>query len=167
MPNNQLADFVQAQNTGYETGQKQASPNALGMFIRIMLAQKQKNMDLNQEYRMRKDLAQTENKIKSESPQGVAELAKTQAEGGLKGQELQIKTEAKTAYDAGNRSPEVLKALDMYATPNIFNLLGSGGMPSISDIGTNPLPSKKPKYDPAKEKLQYNSKTGQYRVVPK
>ena len=43
---NQLADFVQAKNTGYETGQKQASPNALGMFIRTMLEQKQKNMEM-------------------------------------------------------------------------------------------------------------------------
>ena len=113
---------------------------------------------------MKKQNIQAEYDIKSKSPQGIAELVKTQAEGGLKGQELQVKTEAKIAYDAGDRSPEVLKALDMYATPNIFNLMGSGGMPSISD---NPLPSKKPKYDPAKEKLQYNSKTGQYRVVPK
>lgn len=161
---NQLADFVQAQNTGYETGQKQASPNALGMFIRTMLEQKQKNMEMTQEYGMKKQNIQAEYDIKSKSPQGIAELVKTQAEGGLKGQELQVKTEAKIAYDAGDRSPEVLKALDMYATPNIFNLMGSGGMPSISD---NPLPSKKPKYDPAKEKLQYNSKTGQYRVVPK
>ncbi len=163
----QLADFIQAQNSGYATGKEQATGNAMGMFIRTMLEQKQKNMELTQEYGMKKDLLQTENKIKSESPQGVAELAKTQAEGGLKSQELQVKTEAKTAYDAGDRSPEVLKALDMYATPNIFNLMGSGGMPSISDMGTNPLPSKKPKYDPVKEKLQYNSKTGQYRVVPK
>jgi hypothetical protein len=162
-----LADLVQAQNSGYETGKGQAQPNGLGLFIRTMLAEQQKNKQLMQETEAKKELIQTEYDIKYKSPQGVAELAKTQAEGGLKGQELTLKQEAKTAYDAGDRSPEVLKALDMYATPNIFNLMGSGGMPSISDMGTNPLPAKKPKYDPAKEKLQYNSKTGQYRVVPK
>jgi hypothetical protein len=163
----QLADFITAQNTGYETGQKQASPNALGLFIRTMLAQQQKNLDLQQETSAKKELIKTEYDYKSKSPLGVAELAKTQAEGGLKSQELKLKEEAKTKYDAGDRSPEVLKALDMYATPNIFNLMGSGGMPSMSDIPTNPLPAQPPKYDPKKEKLQYNSKTGQYRKVPK
>ena len=164
---NQLADFVQAQNSGYESGKGQAQPNGLGIFIRTMLGQQQKNMELTQEYGMRKDLAQTENRIKAESPQGVAELAKTQAEGGLKSQELTLKTEAKTAYDAGDRSPEVLKALDMYATPNIFNMMGGGGMPSLSESTPNPLPVKPPKYDSKTEKLQYNSKTGKYRVIPK
>ena len=164
---NQLADLVSAQNTGYETGKSQASPNALGLFIRTMLATQQKSRELVQEYGLKKENIQAEYDIKSKSPQGIAELAKTQAEGGLKSQELKVKEEAKTKYDAGDRSPEVLKALDMYATPNIFNLMGSGGMPSMSDIPTNPLPAQPPKYDPKKEKLQYNSKTGQYRKVPK
>ena len=166
MPN-QLADFVTAQNTGYATGKEQATGNALGMFIRTMLEQRQKNMELSQEYGMKEQLLRTGEKIKSESPQGIAELAKTQAEGGLKSQELKLKEEAKTKYDAGDRSPEVLKALDMYATPNIFNLMGSGGMPSMSDVSTNPLPTQPPKYDPKTQKLQYNSKTKQYRVIPK
>ena len=166
MPN-QLADFVTAQNTGYATGKEQATGNALGMFIRTMLEQRQKNLDLQQEYGLKQGLVKAEYDYKSKSPLGVAELAKTQAEGGLKGQELTLKKEAKTKYDAGDRSPEVLKALDMYATPNIFNLMGDNGMPSMSNVSTNPLPAQPPKYDPNKEKLQYNSKTGQYRKVPK
>ena len=133
----QLADFITAQNTGYATGKEQATGNALGMFIRTMLAQKQKNLDLQQEYGMKEQLLKTGEKIKSESPQGVAELAKTQAEGGLKSQELKVKEEAKTKYDAGDRSPEVLKALDMYATPNIFNMMGNDSIPQNFNI-TNP-----------------------------
>ncbi len=164
---NQLADLVSAQNTGYETGKSQASSNALGIFIRTMLAQKQKNLELQQETGAKKELIQTEYDIKSKSPLGIAELAKTQAEGGLKSQELKLKEEAKVKYDAGDRSPEVLKALDMYATPNIFNLMGGNGMPSMSDISSNPLPAQPPKYDPKTQKLQYNSKTQQYRVIPK
>ncbi len=163
----QLADFITAQNTGYETGKGQASPNALGLFIRTMLAQQQKSRELIQEYGLKKENIQAEYDIKSKSPQGVAELAKTQAEGGLKSQELKLKEEAKVKYDAGDRSPEVLKALDMYATPNIFNLMGDNGMPSMSNVSTNPLPTQPPKYDPKTQKLQYNSKTGQYRVIPK
>jgi hypothetical protein len=163
MPNSQLADFVQASNSGYETGKQQASSNALGLFIRTMLATQQKSRELVQEYGLKKENIQTEYDIKSKSPQGIAELAKTQAEGGLKSQELAVKQEAKKAYDAGDRSPEVLKALDIYATPNIFNFIPSGSsLPS-----TNPLPANPPKYDPKTQKLQYNAKTGQYRVVPK
>lgn len=164
---NELADLVQAQNSGYETGQKQASPNALGLFIRTMLAQQQKNIDLQQETGAKKELLQTEYNIKSNSPLGIAELSKTQAESGLKSQELKLKEEAKAKYDAGDRSPEVLKALDMYATPNIFNLMGDNGIPSMSSNPANPLPIQPPKYDPKTQKLQYNSKTGQYRVIPK
>lgn len=140
MPN-QLADLVTAQNTGYETGQKQASPNALGLFIRTMLTQQQKNLEMNQEYGMKKELLQTDYDIKSKSPQGVAELAKTQAEGGLKSQELKLKQEAKAKYDAGDRSPEILKALDMYATPNVFNMMGTNDIPQNFNI-TNPTDGK-------------------------
>jgi len=67
MPNNQLADFVTAQNTGYETGQKQASPNALGMFIRTMLATQQKNIEQDREYGMKVGLAKEEAKAKTEA----------------------------------------------------------------------------------------------------
>ena len=133
----QLADFITAQNSGYETGKQQATGNALGMFIRTMLEQRQKNLELTQEYGMKEQLLKTGEKIKSESPQGIAELAKTQAEGGLKSQELKVKEEAKTKYDAGDRSPEVLKALDMYATPNIFNMMGNDSIPQNFNI-TNP-----------------------------
>jgi len=66
MPNT-LADFVQAQNTGYETGQKQASPNALGLFIRTMLATQQKNIEQDREYGMKVGLAKEEAKAKTEA----------------------------------------------------------------------------------------------------
>ena len=140
MPN-QLADLVSAQNTGYETGKGQASPNALGLFIRTMLATQQKSRELVQEYGLKKENIQAEYDIKSKSPQGIAELAKTQAEGSLKGQELQLKQEAKAKYDAGDRSPEVLKALDMYATPNIFNMMGTDSIPQNFNI-TNPTDNR-------------------------
>ena len=177
----QLADFITAQNSGYETGKQQATGNALGMFIRTMLAQKQKNLDLQQEYGMKEQLLKTGEKIKSESPQGIAELAKTQAEGGLKSQELKLKEEAKTKYDAGDRSPEILKALDMFPTLNVWSMPwdtqnSSSSFPK-SNTSTNPLPNKQTtktppipaslKYDRNKEQVQYNKNTGEWRVVPK
>ncbi len=66
MPNT-LADFVTAQNTGYETGQKQASPNALGLFIRTMLATQQKNIEQDREYGMKVGLAKEEARAKTEA----------------------------------------------------------------------------------------------------
>lgn len=83
---------------------------------------------------MKEQLLKTGENIKSKSPQGIADLAKTQAEGGLKSQELKLKEEAKSKYDAGDRSPEILKALDMYATPNIFNMMGNDSTPQNFDI---------------------------------
>lgn len=174
---NQLADLVSAQNSGYESGKGQASPNALGLFIRTMLAQRQKNLDLQQEIGAKKELLQTEYNIKSNSPLGIAELSKTQAESGLKSQEFKLKEEAKTKYDAGDRSPEVLKALDMYSTPNIFNLMDGNGMSSMSEVSTNPLSTNSStatppipaslKYNRNTQQPQYNKRTGQWRVVPK
>jgi hypothetical protein len=67
MPTTQLADLVQAQNSGYETGKGQAQPNAIGLFIRTMLATKQKNLEMQQEYGLKKELIGEEQRAKSEA----------------------------------------------------------------------------------------------------
>lgn len=80
MPN-QLADFVTAQNTGYETGQKQASPNALGLFIRTMLATQQKNLEMDREYGLKKELVQEEAKARQKYPSPIEALIAKQLGG--------------------------------------------------------------------------------------
>jgi hypothetical protein len=66
MPTN-LADLVQAQNSGYDTGKQQAQPNALGLFIRTMLATQQKNREMTQEYGLKKELIGEEASAKAKA----------------------------------------------------------------------------------------------------
>lgn len=84
MPN-QLADFVSAQNTGYETGKGQAQPNAIGLFIRTMLATKQKNLEMQQEYGLKKDLVEEEAKARQKYPSPIESLIAKQLGGGENG----------------------------------------------------------------------------------
>ena len=158
--------------SGMEIGQGQ---NPLGSFIKTMLADWQQRRIVGQEYGMKRGLLEAEYGMKEKLPLNIAELAKTQAEGELKGEELKLFKEAKKKYDAGDKSPEVLKALGMYATPNIFNLIGSDFtnpiIPQVTPLEPSPvqlpITKGKPKYNPKTQKLQYNKTTGEYRVVPK
>ena len=119
-------NFSETARLGFVTGaQMGEGQNPLGQFIKTMLADWQQRRGLGQEYGMKKGLLEAEYGMKEKSPLNIAELVKTQAEGELKGEELKLFKEAKKKYDAGDRSPEILKALGMYATPNIFNLVGS------------------------------------------
>jgi hypothetical protein len=78
-----LADLVQAQNSGYDTGKQQAQPNALGLFIRTMLATQQKNRDLTQEYGLKKQNLEEEAKLKQKYPSPLEALISQQLGGGM------------------------------------------------------------------------------------
>lgn len=164
-----LADMPRAAALGFQTGmQAGEGQNPLGQFVRLMLADFQQRRELQADYGMKKGLLKEEYNIKAGSPFGIAELSKTQAETGIKEEELKTYREAKKKYEAGDRSPEILKVLGMYATPNILNLMGSDfPIGSSSEPTPMPFPKDKPNYNPKTQKLQYNSKTGEYRVVNK
>ena len=168
-----LADMPRAAALGFQTGMQMGEgQNPLGQFVKLMLADFQQKRELQTEYGMKKGLLKEEYNIKAGSPFGIAELAKTQAETGLKEEELKTYREAKKKYEEGDRSPAILKTLGMYATPNILNFMGSEfpiGNSTITNNEPTPMPftGGKPKYDPKTQKLQYNSKTGEYRVVSK
>ena len=124
MADNQLADFVSAQNIGYESGAKQAQPNGLGMFIRTMLAEQQRNKAIVEEYGQRKELAQTEATAKTN-----AEVSSIQSiigqgngtQGGFQPTKFQIGgvTLENPQANLANRKAEQLQDVEMksYITP--------------------------------------------------
>jgi hypothetical protein len=95
-----LADLVQAQNSGYETGKGQAQPNGLGIFIKTMLAQQQKNLELSQEYGLKKGLVEEEAKARQKYPSPIEALVAQQLSGGM------ANAPATTEQEALNQIPK-------------------------------------------------------------
>lgn len=181
-----LADFSRASALGFQQGQEMAGENPLGTFIRGMLADYKQKKAMEQEYGMKKGLigAETEAyKAKETYKQGLEESsplykAQTKAYGALENQRTEglidekIKKEAWDKYQQGDRSPETLKTLGKWVSPMevmFANSMGFGG----GGIDNTNIPQNKsaigkpPKYNAKTQKLQYNQKTGEWRVVPK
>ena len=170
-------DFSRSAALGFSQGREMAEgTNPLGNFVKMMLANKENILSQQRDIAGKVQVEQAKAGIEQASPLYKAqtkayETLGTQRTAGLIDEK--IKEDAWNKYQAGDKSPEVLKALGMFVSPMealIAQNMGLGGSNSINLIPTSPteIPPvpKSLKYNSKKEKPQYNPKTGEWRIVP-
>ena len=153
--------------------------NPLGTFIKGMLADYQQRKMLQLEMGKSMGLETFKSNLEQQSPLYQAQtkayetLGTKREEGSI---EDKIKEDAWAKYQAGDRSPSTLKSVGKWVSPMEAIMAQSMGLyipetgqlpSSLPENPVNPLLKGKPKYNPKTEKLQYNKKTGEYRIVRK
>lgn len=162
-------DFSRSAALGFEQGRSMGEgQNLLGTFIKTMLADWQKRREVEYEIKGKEGLEVFKSRLEQGTPLYKAQTKAYETLGTQRTEGLideQIKKEAWEKYQKGDKSPEVLKTLGKWVSPMEVMFAQSMGFGGIDN--TNIPTGKPPKYNPKTQKLQYNQKTNEWRIVPK